>query len=282
MTDAPRTSQAPSGYASQLGALLWNAVAQLIRAPSHPRRAAAARYWARRSLMLGAITAVIITTLMFVIDETEIGLMPARGTKGLWPLRIITDFGKDEYVLLALLLLMIALALLAPFKRGLSRAALAGFGTRVQYIFLSVVLSVSVGEIIKGIVGRGRPFVGGPANPFNYSHFAWSEAYASFPSGHATTSFALAFAVAAVWPRLRTVMIVYAVVICSSRLVLLAHHASDVVAGGLVGWVGAMTVRYWFAARHLAFTIHSDGTIDPLPGPSAGHLKRVAREALAP
>lgn len=280
--DAPRPLMVQGGYASQLLALIWHGLAQLVRAPSHSRRAAAARYWARRSLMLGAVTALIIIALMFVIDETEIGLMPARGTKGLWPLRIVTDFGKDEYVLTALVLLMVVLALLAPLKRGMSRAALLSFGTRIQYIFLSVALSVFVGEIIKGIVGRGRPFVGGAANPFNYSHFAWSEAYASFPSGHATTSFALAFAVAAVWPRLRTVMIVYAVAICASRLVLLAHHASDVVGGGLVGWIGAMTVRYWFAARHLAFTIHRDGTIDPLPGPSAGHLKRVAREALAP
>eukprot|EP01035_Chromulina_nebulosa_P068762 gene68762-94226_t len=163
----------------------------------------------------------------------------------------------------------------------MSRAAIVSFGTRIQYIFLSVALSVFIGEIIKGVVGRGRPFVSGAADPFHYSHFAWTPAYASFPSGHATTSFALAFAVAALWPRLRTVMIVYAVAICASRLVLLAHHASDVVGGGLVGWIGAMTARYWFAARHLAFTIHSDGTIDPLPGPSAGHLKRVAQAVFA-
>ena len=56
-------------------------------------------------------------------------------------------------------------------------------------------------------------------------------------------------------------MIVYAVLIVVSRLVLLAHHPSDVVAGALVGVVGAMVVRYWFAARHLAFTIDRDGSI---------------------
>lgn len=275
---APQTQS----YLSQLVALVWQAFAQLVRTPTHSRRAAAARYWARRSLALGAVTAVIIVALMFVVDATEIGLMPARGSAGLWPLRIFTDFGKDEYVLLTLFVIMIVLALLAPLRQGMSRAAIVSFGTRIQYTFLSVALSVFVGEIIKGVVGRGRPFVSGAADPFHYSHFAWTPAYASFPSGHATTSFALAFAVAALWPRLRTVMIVYAVAICASRLVLLAHHASDVVGGGLVGWVGAMTARYWFAARHLAFTIHSDGTIDPLPGPSASHLKRVAREALAP
>ena len=58
---------------------------------------------------------------------------------------------------------------------------------------------------------------------------------------------------------------------------LLAHHPSDVVAGALVGITGAMFVRYWFAARRLGFAIHGDGTIVPLPGPSSGRLKRVAR-----
>jgi undecaprenyl-diphosphatase len=77
-------------------------------------------------------------------------------------------------------------------------------------------------------------------------------------------------------------MVVYAVLIAISRLVLLAHHPSDVVAGALIGVVGAMFVRYWFAARRLGFAIRADGAIMPLAGPSPGHLKRVAREASAP
>jgi membrane-associated phospholipid phosphatase len=77
-------------------------------------------------------------------------------------------------------------------------------------------------------------------------------------------------------------MMVYAILIAASRLVLLAHHPSDVVAGALVGIVGAMFVRYWFAARRLGFAIRHDGTIVPLAGPSPAHLKRVGREASAP
>jgi membrane-associated phospholipid phosphatase len=64
--------------------------------------------------------------------------------------------------------------------------------------------------------------------------------------------------------------------------VLLAHHPSDVVAGALIGVVGAMFVRYWFAARRLGFAIRRDGAIVPLAGPSLGRLKRVARGASAP
>lgn len=270
------------GYAAQLGLVFRGALAQLARPPTHSRRAEAARYWARRSLAFGAVTAVVITASMILLDAYEIGLMPPRGTASLWPLRIVTDFGKSEYVLWGLSGLLIVILLLTPRLRGTSRAIWLGIGTRIQYIFLSVGFAVMIGEVVKGIVGRGRPFVGGAANPFNFSPFAWNEAYASFPSGHATTSFALAFAVAALWPRLKIPMIVYAVMICCSRLLLLAHHPSDVLAGGLLGGMVAMAVRYWFAARKLAFLIRPGGRIAPLPGPSRAHVKRVAGEAFAP
>jgi len=142
-----------------------------------------------------------------------------------------------------------------------------------------VLVPLLPGELFKWIVGRGRPFVGGEANPFNYVPFAGTEAHFSFPSAHAITAFALAFALGAVWPRARGVAIAYALLISFTRLVLLAHHPSDVVAGALIGVVGAMCVRYWFAARGLGFAIRRDGTISPL---SKGRVKRVAHGAPAP
>ncbi|WFU29231.1 phosphatase PAP2 family protein [Bradyrhizobium brasilense] len=271
-----------ANYFGRLLTLVWLSFAQLVRAPSHSRRAEAARRSARHGLLLVVIVGAVIITLMYAFDVTEISLMPPRGTPGLWWVKTLTDFGKDEYVLCALGLLLIVVALAAPALRGVPRATLLGFGTRLQYLFLSVVLSVAVGELIKWIVGRGRPFVGGKANAFNFQHFAGTEAYSSFPSGHSITAFALAFAVSAVWPGARFAMLVYALVIAATRLVLLAHHPSDVVAGALVGVIGAMVVRYWFAARRLGFAIHRDGTVVALSGPSDGRLKRVARSAFAP
>jgi membrane-associated phospholipid phosphatase len=270
------------GYFTQLSTFVKFSLARLGRAPSHSRRAEAGRRWARRSLALTAVVAVGIVMLMVGLDAIEIGLMPPRGTASLWPVRILTDFGKSTYLLWTIAALLALVALLAPQLRGHGRAVLIAVETRLAFVFLAVLLPVLAGEVIKGIVGRGRPFVGGVANPFNYSLFAWSETYASFPSGHAVASAALAFAVSTMWPRARPVMIIYVIAICLSRLVLLAHHPSDVVAGALVGIVGAMFVRYWFAARHLAFTIRPDGTIDPLAGPSLSHLKRVAHGAFAP
>jgi membrane-associated phospholipid phosphatase len=262
--------------------LLRLSFVQLVRAPSHSCRAEAARRSARHVVLLMAIVGAAIIVLMVALDVHEIGLMPPRGAPGLWPVRILTDFGKSAYVLWTLAGLLVAIAVVSPGLRGVSRSLLLGLGTRLQFVFFAVLAPVLAGELIKWIVGRGRPFVGGEANAFNFSHFAGTEAYASFPSGHAVTSFALAFAVAAVWPRARIAMIVYALLIAATRLVLLAHHPSDVVAGALVGVVGAVAVRYWFAARRLGFAIQRDGTIVPLAGPSPGRLKRVARSAFAP
>ncbi|TYL79838.1 phosphatase PAP2 family protein [Bradyrhizobium cytisi] len=271
-----------ASYPAQLLGVAGRALAQLARTPSHSRRAEAARKLARHSLWLSAAGAALIIVLMVAFDGTEIQLMPARGTPALWPIRILTDFGQDEYVLSVLGVALVVVALVGAGLHGARRVLLLGLGTRLQFLFLSVALSVFAGEILKYLIGRGRPFVGGKADPFNFIPFEGTGAYASLPSGHAITAFALAFAVSALWPRLRVFMFTYAVVIILTRLVLLAHHPSDVTAGALVGMVGAMAVRYWFAARRLAFAIRADGTIVPLRGPLPGRLKRVARGASAP
>lgn len=269
-------------FFSRFVVLAWLSLIQLVRTPSHSRRAEAARRAARHALWLSAIIGVAIIVLMYTLDAWEIGQMPKRGSPELWWLRILTDFGKDEYVLCTLGVLLIAVAVMSAATRGIQRSLLLGLGTRLQFLFLAVLFPVLIGAVIKWSVGRGRPFVGGDANVFKFSHFDGTPAYSSFPSGHAICAFALAFAVSAVWPKARPAMIAYALIILVSRLVLLAHHPSDVVAGALVGVIGAMFVRYWFAARRLGFAIHRDGTIVPLVGPSSGRLKRVARGAFAP
>jgi membrane-associated phospholipid phosphatase len=269
-------------YLSRFGTLTWLSLAQLVRSPSHSRRAEAARRAARHVLWLSAGLGAAIIVLMYAIDAWEIAQMPKRGAPSLWWVRILTDFGKDEYVLAVLGGLLIAVAIVSPALRGIQRSLLLGLGTRLQFIFCAVAVSNLVTEVLKYCIGRGRPFVGGEANVFHFSHFAGNSAYSSLPSGHATTAFALAFAVSVIWPQARVAMAVYAIVIAATRLVLVAHHPSDVVAGALVGVIGAMFVRYWFAARRLGFAIQRDGSIVSLVGPSSGRLKRVARGAFAP
>jgi membrane-associated phospholipid phosphatase len=252
---------ASEGYVPQVSTLVTQSAGALLRSPSHSRRAEARRRLARHSLWLATSLSALIVVLMFVFDTTEIGLMPTRGAPELWPVRLLTDFGKDTHVLLTLAILFIVIALGYPLARSGQRPRLASFANHIEYLFFAVAMSVLVAEGIKWIVGRGRPFVGGKADAFNFVPFTGTEAYFSFPSGHAVTAFALAFGIAAIWPRLWILASIYALLIAASRLVLLAHHPSDVVGGALIGIVGAMAVRYWFAARRVGFDIRDDGRI---------------------
>jgi membrane-associated phospholipid phosphatase len=253
-----------SPYLVQVFGVMRRSFNGLVRPPSSPFRSEAAGRMRRQAVWLLGIGAVTVAGLMVFVDAWEIGLMPPRGTASLWPARILTDFGKDAYVLIALLLAMMIVACAVPRARENLRSRWLGLGTQFEYLFLAVLIPVLVGEVIKWAVGRGRPFVGGKANAFNFVPFNGTEAHFSLPSAHSITAFALAFAVSAIWPRTRIVMAIYAVAILCSRLVLLAHHPGDVVAGAVIGIVGAMAVRYWFAVRGLGFTIGGDGKIAPL------------------
>jgi len=262
-----------TGYLSRLGLVVSTWVTQLVRPPSQAHRAEAMRRLMRNTLITAVVAALLIVTLMIWFDAWEIALMPPRGAAGLRPFRILTDFGKDTNVLSLTAVLLLAVGLVAPAIHGPARRRLLAIGLRLQFVLLAVSVPLVAGELLKWIVGRGRPFVGGRADGFNFVHFAGKEAYFSFPSAHSITAFALAFAIAAIWPRLRGLMIAYALMIAFTRLVLLAHHPSDVTAGATIGIIGAMCVRYWFAARGLAFSIGDDGVISPVAGRS---LKGVA------
>jgi membrane-associated phospholipid phosphatase len=256
------TSEAQN-YPAQLYGLIARSAWQLTRSPTAPHRAAAIRRLRVQALWLLAIGAVLIPSLMFGFDATEISLMPPRGAPSAWLARAITDFGKDSYVLMALGAALIVMALAYPLLHGTARNRLLRFGGHVEYLFFAVALPVAFSEVIKYVVGRGRPFVGGKANPFNFAPFTSTEAYFSFPSAHSVTAFALAFGVASVWPRWRIPVFIYAVAIASSRLVMLAHHPSDVVGGAVLGLVGALAMRAWFAGREIGFAIEENGKIVP-------------------
>src|SRR5260370_24799520 len=88
-----------SNYFSQVLFLARTSATQLLRPPSHSRRAEAARRSARRGLLLVAILGAVIIALMVALDVAEIGLMPPPVTASLLPIRILTHFAKSAYLL---------------------------------------------------------------------------------------------------------------------------------------------------------------------------------------
>ena len=100
----------------------------------------------------------------------------------------------------AFLLLAIAAADSAALP-DFSRHVLAAISIRIGFIFMAIAVPGLFVAVIKRLIGRARPFVAGE-DAWTSQFLVWRPDYASFPSGHATTAFAAAIAIGALWPRL--------------------------------------------------------------------------------
>jgi undecaprenyl-diphosphatase len=110
----------------------------------------------------------------------------------------------------------------------------------------AVALAGLVDQAVKNLLCRARPsaadagafFSGFPCLPAPY-------ALSSFPSGHATTAFALAAVLSLWYPRLTLVWLLLAAAVGWSRIVLGSHFPSDVLAGAVLGLVVALGFARW-------------------------------------
>ena len=220
---------------------------------------------------------------MMMVDAASID---AVGRLPLWLIATfdrLTDFGKSIWFLAPIAFMLAGIAVLAsPALPVMSQRVLAAIAVRLGFLFAAIALPGLVVTVVKRLIGRARPLVGGSADPFLYLPLGWKVEYSSLPSGHATDAFAAAMAIGALWPKMRPWMWTYAVIIAVSRVVLTAHFPSDVLAGAAVGVLGAALVRGWFASRGLVFVRGEHGRIRAMPGPSFARLKRVARQLIAP
>jgi membrane-associated phospholipid phosphatase len=125
--------------------------------------------------------------------------------------------------------------------------------------------AVVVNYAVKVAIGRERPLIE------DHPPLARAPSKLSFPSAHATSSFAAATALGRVDPRIRVPLYALAAGICVSRPYLGMHYPSDVLAGvllgtligGLVPGVGERTLE-----ERMADFVH-ERAAEPEPPPSS-------------
>lgn len=260
-----------------LGVNLGNWTALLGR----PRRFKASRWlppW-RRLAVGGVAGIVLVAVAMRFLDAG--GVTFARGLPHtvVDTFNEITDFGQSGWFLVPLAILIVLTAALAtPAVGRTASLVLASLAVRFGYLFFAIAVPGLFVAIVKRLIGRMRPSDEGP---FIYVPWSWRHEYASLPSGHSTTAFAAAVAIAALWPRTRVPMLIYAVIIATSRVVITAHFVSDVIAAAFVGSFGAILVRNWYASRGIAFVPEADGAVRAKPGPSWRRFKAVVGRLLS-
>lgn len=143
------------------------------------------------------------------------------------------------------LLLMVGSAMAGAGWLAASRGAVAG--VTLRHAGLSALLGILSANVCtrvaKRLIGRARPFL------LDQGITHWGPSltigFDSLPSGHATTAVAFATVLWGAYPRLRPWVVLYATVVCLSRLYLDVHFLTDVLAGALVGVI----VTRWVVAR---------------------------------
>jgi len=111
---------------------------------------------------------------------------------------------------------------------------LARKGKKLAFLWLSIIISAIITQLLKLIIMRHRPDVA----------LSLDSSF-SFPSGHATAVFSVLAVIIREIPWLKWFWLVFAVVVAFSRLYLGMHYLTDVVAGALIGFTtGLLIVKY--------------------------------------
>jgi len=125
----------------------------------------------------------------------------------------------------------------------------------------AVAVSGALTALLKGVVGRARPYVSADTTPsdFRFERGFGNGAYQSFPSGHTTVAFAAAAVVTsesehwghrAIWV-VAPAMYGGATLVGLSRMYNNAHWASDVALGAAIGtFSGIKVVRFNHSHAH--------------------------------
>jgi membrane-associated phospholipid phosphatase len=194
------------------------------------------------------------------------------------PFFFITDYGLSDWVLIPTLAAAVLLALIRLPLQGIWRRATGELALLSAYIFVGVGLPGLLTNLLKRLVGRGRPSEFDAYGAFSFQNIFNDWTFQSFPSGHSATAVATAFTVGFLWPPLFPILLVVGIVVAISRVPVGMHYPTDVFAGIIVGMLGAYLVRSFFAQRGWLFVQRKDRLIERKPFAALRQLRQRAAE----
>lgn len=105
------------------------------------------------------------------------------------------------------------------------------YETRFWFLFASVLIPNLIIFGLKILVSRARPDLLFEQQAYGFYWFKLEDMYWSCPSGHAVTATALAMSLGYLFPRYLMTYILFAILICFTRIGLAHHYLSDVLIG---------------------------------------------------
>lgn len=209
---------------------------------------------------VAVIYIVIVGVTMLFLDPVGQDLRDDVSALTLRFFRIVTNLGNSGVWLWPCGIAIIALITFGKAKVRTLDVRLGQLTLRLGFFFAAVALSGIIVTVSKRLIGRFRPNHLGDGSVWQFDLFAWTSNAASFPSGHATTAFAVATALTLLGGR-RVMPFAFAVafLVALSRIIVGAHFASDVVAGAIFGTFFTLWYARYLARRRIVFEPDSVG-----------------------
>ncbi len=121
----------------------------------------------------------------------------------------------------------------------------------LTFIWASVCIGGLIADVFKIVLSRARPALLLHQNIYGFYGLQLKAKFWSFPSGHATVAMCFAIAGAFCFRRFRWFFLIYGLLLSFSRVVVLAHYLSDIMAALLLSFFVVLYLR-----KHLSPLIY--------------------------
>ncbi len=179
---------------------------------------------------------ILATLLAFALDQPIARAMAGMNPFVLRIARFVTWFGQGGVILypagITILAGLSIRYLIPDLDKHLDNPI-----KKTASTFIVVAAAGLSDDVLKIVFGRARPYLWLAGDQSGFHFFRIGARFASFPSGHTTTSVAAALVFSAIFPRLCPAFWGAAVLIGLTRVLLDLHYLSDVFAGASLAWI---------------------------------------------
>jgi len=186
----------------------------------------------KKGFIIGLIV-IVLTMVSFFLDRQLISLIPYLRNMVVDYFFILIVFFSNFFII------FLFLTLLFLYKKGKQNHVLS--------VWLSILLSMIVSFVVKLLFKRPRPFEQGLISVFTGGFNLIKDNFSiwnySFPSFHAMLVFAVLPIINKEFKEFRVYWLVFALLVAFSRVYFGLHYLSDVLLGGLVGYlIGSLVI----------------------------------------
>ncbi len=168
----------------------------------------------------------------------------------------LTHFGDSLYFFIPTILIWSVVKIIKNKNQTLNTISEISL-----FIFLNILLSGIVTQILKHIIGRPRPVLFNGFEQKSLSIISFDSKWHSFPSGHTATIFAFIFCMVFLFPKIKNILLTIAIIIASTRVVVGAHFISDIFGGTLIAYLSSIFISKNLARKEILFTVENEKLI---------------------